>query len=118
MMVQLGNLAGACTENFKTYLAMLNWTGLCGLLMPLIGAMSGLGSAHDMKAGILTIILFAFIGLLLGFGMSAACFKIERQSKKIPAGIRPFAYFLIPFVGLVAAYLAPVLLALIILEHK
>jgi hypothetical protein len=59
------NLAGTCAENFKAFLTMLNWTGLCGLLMPLIGAMSGLGSARDMKAGILTIILFTFAFIYL-----------------------------------------------------
>jgi len=97
---------------------MLNWHDFSRLLMILIGAVSGLGSAREMKSGTSVVIIFAFIGAFLGFGMGAATFKLERWLKKLPAGMRPLLYFLIPFVGILAAWLAPVLLALIILGHK
>ncbi|MGD1087171.1 MAG: hypothetical protein ABR955_00385 [Verrucomicrobiota bacterium] len=57
-------------------------------------------------------------GLLLGIGMSAASFKFERRLNKLRVGMQSFVYLLIPFVGLLAAHLAPVLLALIIFGCK
>jgi hypothetical protein len=99
-----------------TSLAMLNWSGLCSLLMPLIGMLSGFGSAHDMKAGILMIILFSIGGLLIGFGMSLLSFKFERWFHR--KGKSGFANFISPTVCLLIAGSAPGLLALIIFRHK
>jgi hypothetical protein len=74
---------------------MLNLQGFIRLLVLPIGALSGFGSARDMKAGISATILFTFAGLLLGFATSW-----------------------VPFIWILVAGLAPVLLALIIYGHR
>jgi hypothetical protein len=95
---------------------MLNWSGLCGLLMPLIGMLSGFGSARDMKAGTVAIFLFTFFGLLLGFGMSWVSFKFQRWFYR--RGKHAFGNLLSPSICLLVAWMAPGILALIIFRHK
>ena len=95
---------------------MLNWADFSRLLMIFIGALSGFGSARDMKVGILATILFTIGGLVLGFGMSWVSFNFERRF--LFRGKHPFVYFFIPFVWIFAAWLAPVCLALIVYGHK
>jgi len=95
---------------------MLNSLDVSRLLMLPIGVLSGLFSARDMKAGLLAIILFTFAGLLLGIGSGWLSFKIERQF--LVRGKNHIVGLLLPFAGLAAAYIAPVLLALIIYGHK
>ncbi|MGP8201933.1 MAG: hypothetical protein ACLQU4_20775 [Limisphaerales bacterium] len=91
---------------------MLNLQDFCCLLMIPVGAISGIVNAHDMKAGTLAIILFGFIGLLLGFG---AAFGTAALCKRHVPSI---VYRLMPIFGIFAAGAAPSLLVLIIYGHK
>ena len=94
---------------------MLNWQGFARLITLPIGALSGFGSARDMKAGPSATILFVFAGLLLGFAMSWLSFKFERRY--LVRGQHPFVDFVAPFVWIVGAWILPVCLALILLHR-
>jgi disulfide bond formation protein DsbB len=95
---------------------MLNLQDFSRLLMIPIGAISGLGAAHESKAKTLTIVIFALIGLLLGFGVAWMSSQFERRY--LVGGNHPLVYRFIPFVWIVAAWLAPALLALMIFGHR
>jgi hypothetical protein len=98
---------------------MLNWNGFCSLLMIVLGPLSAFGSVRGMKAGMSAAILFAFFGLLVGFGMSAATFKFENWSVRRPRGFGCFILGLfVPAIGLVATLLIPALVALVVYGHK
>ena len=97
---------------------MLNLQDFCLLLSIPIGAVSSMVNAHDMKAGTLAIILFGFVGSLLGFGgaagIAALSFKLRRHWKKMPSII----YGFLCFFSILAAGGVPNLLVLIIYGHK
>jgi len=95
---------------------MLNLQDFSRLLMMPIGALSGFGSARDLKAGVSAIVLFTFAGALLAFGLMWVSFKFERRF--LVRGSRPFVYLFSPLVWLFAAWLTPALLALFIYGHK
>lgn len=94
---------------------MLNWQDFARLITLPIGALSGFGSAHDMKAGASVIIVFVFAGLLLGFAMSWLSFKFERRF--LVRGQHPVLYFVTPFFWIFGAWISPVCLALILLHR-
>ena len=95
---------------------MLNLQDFARLLTMPVGALSGFGSARDMKAGVSAIILFTFVGLLLGFATSLVSFKFERRF--LVRGNHGFIYLVSPLIWILVAGLAPVLLALIIYGHR
>jgi hypothetical protein len=95
--------------------AMLNWQDSTRLITLPIGALSGIASAHDMKAGASVIILFAFLGLLLGLAMSWLSFKFERRY--LLRGEHPFVGFAMPVVWICGAGISPVCLAQILLHR-
>ena len=94
---------------------MLNLQDFARLITLPIGALSGFGSAHDMKAGASVIVIFAFAGLLLGFAMSWLSFKFERRF--LIRGKHPLIYFLTAFVWVFGAWISPMCLALILLQR-
>jgi hypothetical protein len=95
---------------------MLNLQDFTRLLVMPIGALSGLGSARDMQAGVLAIVLFTVGGLFLGVGVSWLSFKFERRF--FVRGRHPFGYMFSPLIWIFAAWLTPALFALILLRHE
>jgi hypothetical protein len=95
---------------------MLNLQDLTRLLTIPIGALSGFGSALNVKAGVSVIILFTFIGLLLGLATSWVSFKFERRF--LDRGRHFFLLLVTPFIWIAIAGLAPALLVLTIYGHR
>jgi hypothetical protein len=93
---------------------MLNFADLFGLLIVLVGPVSGFGAAHAHKAGKLSAILFAFVGLAVAIGVGKVSHKYAYaalSSKTMAAGVQCLVHMLVPFLGLLAAALLPFLLA-------
>jgi len=97
---------------------MLNLHDLCRLLMLPIGAFTGYVSAAANKTGILAAVLLTVCGLLFAIGLCFASFHLERRLNRFPARVQPVIYLTMPFAGLLAAFLLPVLFTLIIYGHK
>lgn len=93
--------------------AMLNFADLCGLLIILVGPISGFGAALAHKAGMLSAILFAFVGFAVAISVGKASHKYAYaalSSKTMSAGLRCLVYMFVPFIGLLAAALLPFVL--------
>lgn len=96
---------------------MLNWTDLCGLLMILAGPLSGVAAAHQHKAGALSLILFAVVGLFIGLGVGIVSSKLAYRilgSKTLPSSLQFVSYMLVPMGSLLLVVLAPSLLAMVV----
>ena len=92
----------------------MNFADLCGLLIVLAGPSSGFGAAHAHKAGVASEILFAFVGLAVAIGVGKLSHKYAYaalRSKTMSAGVQCLVYMFVPFLGLLAAALLPILLA-------
>jgi hypothetical protein len=93
---------------------MLNFADLFGLLIILVGPISGFGAAHAHKAGVASAVLFAFVGLAIAIGVGKLSHKYAYaalSSKTMSAGLQCIVYMFVPFFGLLAATLLPFLLA-------